>query len=131
MYLRNGFIQQLGVEKVGQATEELHIANGLRAAGRFLDEEAGNLRILRPSNRNKAKRIEAAIQWPLNNGKIFYSTAIRPDLIEELGNEMDKFPFFHVDILDMLAYLWDILVNFPFGRFEETMEVDMTNVWQR
>jgi hypothetical protein len=131
MYLRNGFIQQLGVEKVGQATEELHIANGLRAAGRFMSEEAGNLKLLKPANRKKEKRVEAALQWPLNNGKIFYSTAIRQEYIEELFVEMDKFPFYHVDILDMLAYLWDILVEFPFGKFEPTSEVDLTDVFWR
>lgn len=131
MYIRNGFIQQLGVEKVGQSTEELHISNGLRAAGRFVCEENGNLKLLKPGNRHKAKRIEAALQWPLSNGKIHYSTAIQSAVIDKMFVEMDKFPFYHVDILDMLAYLWDLLVEFPFGRFEDSREIDFTNVFLR
>lgn len=131
MYLRNGFIQVIGIEKVGLSTTHEHVKNALLAHGRMISEENENLVLLRPGNRHKTKRIESALQWPLNNGKLFYSTKIRPDLIEEVKVEMDKFPYFHVDILDMLSYLYDIMPNFPFCRFQATNEVDLTDVFLR
>ena len=114
MYLRNGIIQQMGVEKVGLSTTEIHITNALRMKGRRLSLEAGNLVLLKPAGRSKEKRVETALQWPLNNGKIFYSTAIPQKYIDAIREEMQKFPFYHVDILDMLAYGYDLFKEFRF-----------------
>jgi len=114
MYLRNGIIQQMGVEKVGLSTTEIHITNALRMKGRRLSLDSGNLVLLKPAGRSKVGRIEAALQWPLNNGKIFYSTAIPQKYIDAIKEEMQKFPFYHVDILDMLAYAYDMFKEFRF-----------------
>lgn len=114
MYLRNGIIQQMGVEKVGLSTTEIHISNALRSRGRRLSLDAGNLVLLKPSGRSKERRVEAALQWPLNNGKVFYSTDIPQRYIEAIREEMDKFPFFHVDILDAIAYVYDMIKDFHF-----------------
>ena len=114
MYLRNGMIQQMGVEKVGLSTTEIHIGNALRAHGRRLSLDAGNLVLLKPGGRSKNFRVESALQWPLKNGKLFYSTAIHHRYIEAIREEMQKFPFFHVDILDMWAYLYDIVKEINF-----------------
>ena len=114
MYLKHGIIQQFGVEKVGLSTTEMHISNALRTKGRRLSLEAGNLVLLRPGGRSKEKRVEQALQWPLNNGKLFYSTLIPKRYIDAILEEMQKFPFYHVDILDMWAYAYDLFKTFRF-----------------
>lgn len=114
MYMRNGIIQQFGVEKVGLSTTEIHISNALRMKGRRLSLDAGNLVLLKPAGRSKEKRIENALQWPLNNGKLFYSTAIPQKYIDAIFEEMQKFPFYHVDILDMWAYAYDMFKEYRF-----------------
>lgn len=117
MYLRNGLIAQLGVEKVALSTTEIHIAEALKTRGRYLSKDTRNLVDLKPAGRNKNRRIEGALQLPLCNGKIFYSTSIPVAYIEKLKEEMDMFPFFHVDILDMLAYGYDMIKDCPFLRY--------------
>jgi hypothetical protein len=114
MYMRNGVIQKLGIEKVGQATAEVHISNALRVHGRHVALDNGTLVILKPGKVKKATRIESHIQWPLDNGKIFYSTALRQDVVERLKMEMDKFPFWHDDGLDIIAYFYEIVKDFRF-----------------
>jgi len=114
MYMRNGIIQQMGVEKVGLSTTEIHITNALRIKGRRLSLDAGNLVLLKPAGRSKERRVEMALQWPLNNSKIHYSTAIPQKYIDAIKEEMQKFPFYHVDILDMLAYSYDLFKEFRF-----------------
>jgi len=114
MYTRNGIIHQMGVEKVGLSTTEMHITNALRMKGRRLSLDAGNLVLLKPAGRSKEKRVENALQWPLNNGKLFYSTSIPIKYIDAIVEEMQKFPFYHVDILDMWAYAYDLFKEFRF-----------------
>ena len=69
MYMRNGIIQTLGVEKVGQSTAEIHIANALKTNNRRISIENKSLTILKPQGRKKTDRIIESVQWPLNNGK--------------------------------------------------------------
>ncbi len=109
----NHIIRQLGVEKVGLSTTEIHIANALRAQGRRIELKE-NLIALTPSGRSKNKRVEDALQWPLNNGMLYYSTDVPSRYIDAIKEEMDKFPFYHVDILDMWAYLYDLIKEFKF-----------------
>lgn len=130
MYLRNGIIQQMGVEKVGLSTTEIHITNALRMKGRRLSLDAKNLVLLKPAGRSKERRVEAALQWPLNNGKIFYSTDIPERYIDAIREEMDKFPFYHVDILDGIAYLYDMIKDYKFQHHYETDEDEETYVPQ-
>jgi len=124
MYLRNGIIQQVGVEKVGLATTEMHIASALKRYGVRLEVENENLVLLKPANRSKERRVEAALQWPLNNGKIFYVDDLPPKFLTQLCDEMDKFPFFHVDILDMIAYSYDLFTQFKYFFRAEIEEGD-------
>ena len=114
MYLRNGIIQKMGVEKTGLSTTEIHISNALKAYGRRISIDSGNLVLLKPGGRSKIFRIESALQWPLNNGKLFYSTTIPRRYIEAIQEEMNKFPFHHVDILDMWAYIYDMIKELNF-----------------
>jgi hypothetical protein len=114
MYMRGGIIQKMGVEKVGLSTTEIHISNAIKALGRRLSIDAGNLELLKPAGRSKVFRIESALQWPLNNSKLFYSTAIPSRYIDSIREEMNKFPFYHVDILDMFAYVYDMMKDLNF-----------------
>jgi hypothetical protein len=135
MYLRNGMIMQLGVEKVGLSTTEIHICSALRANGRSLSLDNKNLVLLRPGGRSKNKRVESALQWPLNNGKLYYSTAIPQTYIDAIIEEMNKFPFFHVDILDMWAYVYDMVKDFKFQTHlrqgNNTLARSLANLMQR
>jgi hypothetical protein len=117
MYCRNGFIMQLGVEKVGLATTEIHIQNALRAHGRRVSLKDNTLVMLKPAGRAKTYRVESALQWPLNNSKLYYSTSIQKHYIDMIREEMDKFPFYHVDILDMMAYAYDLFKVFRFQSY--------------
>lgn len=114
IYTRNGRIALLAVERVATDSAWKHIKNGLEAKGRYLElkkkgKYGGNLLLLSPKGRTKNYRIETALSWPLNNSKLHLSTELSEDVIEELEQECNKFPFFHVDVLDAMAYLYDIL----------------------
>lgn len=109
MYLRNGVVQCIGVEKVGLSTVEGHIANALKAKGRIVSVENKSLYLLKPQNRNKVQRITSALSWPLYNNKLFISSSIDSQYIERLCTEADKFPYWHDDVLDIFSYLYDIL----------------------
>ena len=123
MYLKAGMIMKLGVEKVGAVTTHIHVANALRAHGRYVSwDTGGNGVLLRPAGRNKRKMIEAALSWPMNNGKIFYSTSCPTNYIERLKMEMRNFPVWHDDGINMLAYLYDVLKDYWFGMAEEMAE---------
>lgn len=119
MYIRNGLIMQLGVEKVGQSTAEIHVANALSAKGRHISVENGSLVILRPAARNKTKRIESALAWPLYNGRVFISRAVPSAYRDRLKEEMDKFPYWHDDGLDSLSYLYDMIRDYRFPVAED------------
>lgn len=114
MYIRNGRIAMLAVEKVANDTTYEHIRKALIARGKFIEIKkskryGGNMMLLSPMGRTKNYRIESALSWPLNNGKLHYSTDLDIDSISKLQEECNKFPFYHVDILDALAYVYDIL----------------------
>lgn len=125
MYLKAGMIMKLGVEKVGISTTHLHIANALKAHGRFISfDTGGNGVLLRPAGRNKRKMIESALSWPMNNSKMFYSLSCPTNFIERIKMEMRNFPVWHDDGINMLAYLTDVLKDYYFGRAEEQSELE-------
>jgi hypothetical protein len=116
MYSRNGRIIMLGVERVGTDSAWLHIKNALAANRRYLElhkkgSYGGNLMLLAPAGRSKNYKIETNLSWPLNNGKLHIVDDLPEEPVAELKAECNKFPFFHVDILDMMAYLYDILAD--------------------
>lgn len=114
MYMRNGMIMKLGIEKVGQSTAEIHIANALAANHRHVSLESGTLELLKPSGRNKINRIVESLQWALMNNKWHYSTEVNYRHIKRLKEEMDKFPVWHDDGLDICAYLYDVIKGYRF-----------------
>ena len=103
------------VEKVGQSSAEIHIANALAVHNRHISIEAGTLELLKPGGRKKVDRIIENLQWPLNNNKWFYSTSIPAHHTTRLKDEMDKFPVWHDDGLDICAYLYDVVKQYKFG----------------
>jgi hypothetical protein len=131
MYLKAGMIMKLGVEKVGISTTHLHIANTLRAYGRYVSwEPGGNGVLLRPAGREKKKMIESALAWPLNNGKLYYSDECPSNYIDRLTMEMRNFPFWHDDGINMLAYLYDILRDYSFGMAMEATDAEKKRRYQ-
>lgn len=124
MYLKAGMIMKLGIEKVGISTTHLHVANALKAYGRFISfEPGGNGVLLRPAGRNKRKMIESALGWPMTNGKLFYSQSCPTNYIERIKMEMRNFPVWHDDGINMLAYLYDVLKDYYFGMVEDQDEI--------
>jgi hypothetical protein len=119
-----GIIQQVGVEKVALSTTEIHVSNALAKYHRYISVKNGSLVILTPAGRDKKKRIERALAWPLYNSKIFYSTAIPSHYIDRLKMEMDFHPKWHDDGMDMLAYLYDMIRDYKYGWNEEWEEDD-------
>lgn len=110
MYLRNGVIFQLGVEKVALSTTEIHIANALKVHRRRVSREDKTLYILTPAGRQKNRRIESALSWPLSNGKLFISTAIPKKYRDAIREHLDSFPHAkHDEGPDMLAYFYDMV----------------------
>lgn len=124
MFMRNGQIRQIGVEKVGISTAEVHIAKALHARNRSLTVENGGLVVLRPGGRSKQQRIEAALQYPLLHGKLHISTAVPSAYRERLKLEMQKYPFWHDDGLDAISYLFDIARDYRFGKEDLRTEED-------
>jgi hypothetical protein len=128
MYLDGGFIRAIGVEKVGLSTTEIHIRDALKVHGRRISEETKTLILLRPAGRNTEERVEAALQWPLCNRKLFISTAINAEKRQKLTSEMDLFPFYHPDIINMWAYAYDIIKTYRFTSSGDKPRVSVTNM---
>jgi hypothetical protein len=127
MYLKGGRILKLGVEKVGMMTAEIHVANALRARGKSLTIEAGNLVLLRPSGMSKQERIERNLVWPLNNGKIHISRSVPATYRQRLALEMEKYPFWHDDGLDALSYVYHMIRDYRFG--PQVVEAKTETIW--
>lgn len=118
MYLMGGRIIKVGVEKVATSTYEIHIANALKRYGRFLSVKSGSLVLLRPGMRNKHVRIQDALSWPLDNGKIHYVDTISHQDLSTLRTEMDSFPLGGDDGLDILSYTYDLIKDYRFPERE-------------
>lgn len=128
MYLKHGMIMQLGVEKVALSTTEIHIVDALAAKGRKLSTVNGNLVLLRPAGRKLENRISGALEWPLNNSKLWYSTSIPAEYVDKMKMEMDQFGFGHSDILNTLAYSYDMFRVFPFHRYAKSKVQSVTSM---
>ena len=120
MFRRNGIIMQTGIEKTAASLVANYVSNILAQDHHiYLSEERKTLVMLRPAGRNKQSRIENAIAYPLYNGLIQISTDIPNVYRERIRNELDKFPFWHDDALDSMAYLYDLIKDFHFEWYEE------------
>lgn len=115
MYLKWGVVMKVGIENWGRAGIETHVANILAKHGRMISEASGTLEILKPAGRNKNNRIMDALNLPFINGKIYISSYVDKKYQDRLRSEMDKFPHWHDDGLDMLSYLDDMIKDYRFG----------------
>lgn len=122
MYVRNGLILQIGVEKVALSTTEIHVANALATMGIHVSVENGSIFLLRPAGLSNAERIERIIPWPLYNGKIHISEDIDESYKQRIITECDQFPFFHDDFLTTLSYLYYLIKKFKFGWMDDEEE---------
>jgi hypothetical protein len=129
MYCRAGKVIALGVEKVALSTAEIHIAAALRAKGKHISINSETLVLLRPAGRAKARRIEENLCWPLENGKLHYSAAIPTVYIDRIKMEMDKFPFWHDDALDMMSYVFDMAKGYSFPARAIAPEKKRRDAW--
>jgi hypothetical protein len=133
LYLRNKPIRRVGVEKVASSTWEIHVANALRVKGKVnVTLENGSLVNVRPAGRKKEWKILENLTWPLNNGKIHFASSCPTSVFERMKLEMRKFPFWHDDGLDTLAYAYDMLKEFRFSLrdLSEAEERPLT-LWDR
>lgn len=133
MYMRNGRILKLGVEKTGTTTVEVHVANALKAKGRHINVANGKIQIVRPSGRDKHQRIIDALEWPLTNGKFHVLDSVNEQALSRLRTEMDKFPYWHDDGCDMISYVYDLIRQFPFNTYapsEQSGKVTKSDKWE-
>ena len=124
MYLNNGMIRQVGYERLGNTTPAwlVHMVNYLRQAGRYIELDPKFKQVIRLAhgNRNKIKRIEDALAWPLNNSCLHISSSVPLLYRDRLRHEMEQFPYGKDDGLDALTYLYDVLKDFNFSFISDT-----------
>lgn len=123
MYLRNGLIQALGIEKSQMGILDMFVSEQIERRGRSaLSKTRGNLITLSPAGRNKDKRIGDALTWPLSNGRIHILKTISEAYKQRLYEEADTFPYGYKDLLDMTAYFYDILKDKKITAFRGASE---------
>jgi hypothetical protein len=130
LYMRNGRIQTIGVEKVAMMTTEVHISNALRARGKYVTVDTGGITLLKPGGRHKEDRIEGNLLWPLNNGKIHLVSSLSNAVIERIRIEMNRYPFWHDDGLDAMSYIFDLIKDFKFSKVRPTEHRELS-LWER
>ena len=125
MFRKLGLVMLMGIESAGASLVHNYVTNILhKEHGIYLSEDLGNLVILKPGRREKTKRIENAIAYPLFNGKIYMSKEIPQRYRQRIKDEMDQFPFWHPNALDALSYLYDVLPEFRFPHVDDEDEDD-------
>lgn len=127
IHLRNGRITGTGIERVGTDSTYDHVMKGLRAKRRRAEikkseRDNGNIVLLSTDQKKKATRIETSLAWPWNNGMVYYVSHLRDDALNEIREECNKFPFFHVDLLDMISYIYQVLEKMKFNFYLQVME---------
>jgi hypothetical protein len=116
LYMRNGMIRLVGIEKTGQSTFDDHFSNALRVKGKHVTRDNERLKILTAGGVRKDRRIEGALAAPLHDGSIYMSDKVSAETKSKLREEMDKYgSSVHDDGLDALAYGYQMLQDFALG----------------
>lgn len=124
IYLRNGIIHQVGIEKSSGDAIKHFAVEMLRQRGRRISEEDGSLVDLKPGGRAKDERIQSALGWILNNGRLYMSTAVANVYREECRMEMSKFPFGKKDMIDIMSYICgDMLKDADLTRYQNVLQM--------
>lgn len=81
----------------------------------------------------KQTRIERNLAWPLMNAKVYISKAIPAPYRERLKIEMERFPHWHDDCLDVVSYQYDIMADYVFGPEPppDSDEEETLDKWER
>jgi hypothetical protein len=108
MYRGNGVIEKMGIEGTHLNVLAYSVAKELQKFRVELSYELGNLIDLRTKSRKKEERISDNLEWPFLNGKVHISKSINPNFIVRLKREMDMFPDWHNDGLDITSYAVDV-----------------------
>lgn len=131
MYCRHGRILKLGIEKVGMSVMEVHVQAELKGRGRNVTMDNGLLCTVSPEGRKKEVRIGGALEIPLNQGMFHITPGVKQGYLDILVTEMNKFPYWNDDILDMVSYLYDILRDFHFGRVQPSYRARRASSWAK
>ena len=131
MYLKHGWIQKLGIEKVGMMTTELHISNALKAKGRFVTEDNGMLHVLYTGGRKKQDRVEGNLGPPLRHGLVYMLDTVPSAVQHRLKEEMQRWPMWKDDGVDGLSYVWDMLKDCRFSMTPRPAGPEKKDLWQR
>lgn len=119
MYLNGGSILRVGYEKNLNITPAwiTHVQNYLSNKKKYVSETNNSLVYLKHGGRNKTYRISSALQFPLNNGKLFISNKVNSEDRNKIKNELDTFPYGHDDGIDALSYFYDVIKDFRFSAY--------------
>ena len=111
MYLTSGRVMVLAYEKFSNFTPAVasQVVEVLRKRGRNVTEKNHSFYWTRPASREKKVKIKNALQWPLNNGRLYMSKNVEAAYRERIKVEMEKFPAYHDDAIDAWSYVADIL----------------------
>lgn len=109
MYLRNGQIQKVGIEKINNNVLTINVRDALKARNRNVTYKNKRLVDLLPAGRKKVKRISENLAWYFDNGKIFVNKAINPVFRQRFKKEVNLFPAWHDDGLDIVSYVVDLI----------------------
>lgn len=131
IYLRNGFINRLGVEKVGMSSAEIHVSRALRAKGRIVTLENKMLAVLQPKGRKKHDRIEANLGPPLRSGLVHILDTVPVETKNALKEQLEKYPMWKDDGPDCLAYGWDLMKEYHFPREQAERPAAREDLWKR
>jgi hypothetical protein len=106
IYIRNGRVEMLGIEKVGLATTGSWVEKALMKKGRRVSLASKNMMPLTPKGRKKTRRISDALSWPMLNGKMYISESVPKSIRDRIRQELDEFPYgSNDDAIDAIAYL--------------------------
>lgn len=111
MYMRNGQIQKIGIEKTNQNFLAINVRDALKKRNRNVSYINKRLVDLMPGGRKKQKRISDNLTWYFDNGKVFVNKKINPVYRKRLRKEINWFPAWHDDGLDILSYTVDMIKN--------------------
>lgn len=131
MVISGGMVYRVGVESMGASMFDIHVANALRSKGRIYTLENKNLVKLQAAGRSKQFRIESNLSMPFKHSKIKISTAVPFGTRERLREELKKFPYWHDDGLDALAYIYELFKDFRFSQFKPSWKLSDQDKYKR
>lgn len=131
MYMRNGQIQKIGIEKTNQNVLAISVRDALKKRNRNVSYENKRLIDLKPAGRKKLHRISDNLMWHFDNGKIYISEKIHPTYRKRFKKETNLFPAWHDDGLDILAYAIDVTkdktINYTINNMDKDRKIIKLN----